>query len=264
MISRRAIAAPIQCESTLYLRNKFQPEHTKRVPDSCHLSCAMLSNSGLNSWEDLRRRPWNSFSVKKKTEWMKHLTYLACSFAKPLWALIEELTPGKRATSNDSKNTSESVKSASLYTCSAFYWSCEKIKPTCEKDRFLDERRRPLLEMARSQHTLQHKWHNFIIQGDQNSKSNAYRTAQNYRRLLMLLGWSLSSPRNLLLFELTRRLMTHPKERRTLTGPVNCRTCVTIRCAGEEREGFERRDLRRTERSDSWRCSVDNRGQQRD
>ena len=50
-----------------------------------------------------------------------------------------------------------------------------------------------------------------------------------------------------------------------MTRPINCRIWVTISCVGKEREGFEWRDLRRTERSDAWRCSVDNiRGQQRD
>ena len=46
----------------------------------------------------------------------EHLTYLACSFAKPLWAPIEELTPGKRVGSNDSLNASASVASAWLHT----------------------------------------------------------------------------------------------------------------------------------------------------
>ena len=58
-----------------------------------------------------------------------------------------------------------------------------------------------------------------------------------------------------------------PKERRTITRPFNCHIWVTIRYAGEERKGFEGRDLRRTERSDAATsalgCSVDNRGQQR-
>ena len=125
--------------------------------------------------------------------------------------------------------------------------------------------------MARNQHTLQHNWHNVIIQGHKNSKSNTYRTAQNRHRLLMLLGWSPSSPCNQLLTQY-RRLMTRPisksKERHTITRPVNCRAWVTIRCAGEEREGFERRDLWRGERSDAavsaLRCSIDNGGQQRD
>ena len=44
---------------------------------------------------------------------------LACSSAKPLWALIEELIPGKRAGSNDSKIAFKSVASASLHTLSA-------------------------------------------------------------------------------------------------------------------------------------------------
>lgn len=56
------------------------------------------------------------------------------------------------------------------------------------------------------------------------------------------------------------------KGRCTLTRPVDCRTWVTIRCASEERVGFERRDPRQTERRDvaglSSRCSVDNSGDQ--
>lgn len=124
--------------------------------------------------------------------------------------------------------------------------------------------------MARSQHTLQHKWYKFslFIQGHQNSKSNAYRTARNRRCLLMLLGWNQSSPCNPLLLTQYRWLKAHPiqknqKERRTITRPIHCRIWATMCCAGKVREGFVRRDLWRTERSDAWRCSVGNRGQQR-
>ena len=46
------------------------------------------------------------------------LAYLACSLAKPLWASIEELIPGKRVGFNDSKIASASVASASLHTLS--------------------------------------------------------------------------------------------------------------------------------------------------
>jgi hypothetical protein len=46
------------------------------------------------------------------------MAYLACSLAKPLWASIEELTPGKRVESNDSKNASASVASDSLHIVS--------------------------------------------------------------------------------------------------------------------------------------------------
>ena len=64
------------------------------------------------------------------------------------------------------------------------------------------------------------------------------------------------------------RPISKPKEKRTITRPVFCLAWVTIRRAGEVREGFERRDLRRVERSDAavsaLRCNVDNRGQQRD
>ena len=64
------------------------------------------------------------------------------------------------------------------------------------------------------------------------------------------------------------RPISKPKERLTITRPVFCLAWVTIRRAGEVREGFERRDLRRGERSDvtvsALRYSVDNRGQQRD
>ena len=98
-------------------------------------------------------------------------------------------------------------------------------------------------------------------------REQAYRTAQICRRLLMLQGWSLSSPRNYLLTQY-RRLMTHrilkPNKGRTMTGPVSCRTRITIRCAGEVREGFEWRDLRRSERRDARWCSINTRGQQRD
>ena len=98
------------------------------------------------------------------------------------------------------------------YTYSAFYSSCSGIKPTFYEYRFLDERRWPYLVMARSQHTLQH---NFIIQGHQkNSKSNAYRIAQNRHFLLMLLVWSPSSPCNLLLLIQYRCLMTRPQNQR--------------------------------------------------
>ena len=48
-----------------------------------------------------------------------HMAYLACSLAKPLWASIEELIPGKRVGFNDSKSASTSVRSASLHTSSA-------------------------------------------------------------------------------------------------------------------------------------------------
>ena len=53
---------------------------------------------------------------QKNTRWIYHLTYLACSFAKPLWVWTEELTPGKRVASKDSIINSVSVISASLYT----------------------------------------------------------------------------------------------------------------------------------------------------
>lgn len=123
--------------------------------------------------------------------------------------------------------------------------------------------------MARSRRTLYQKQHNQVIQDHQNSKT--YRTAQNRRRLLMLLGWSPSSRRNLLLTQY-RQFMTfnlqNQKEIRTMTRPADCRTWVTVCCAGKEREGFEQRDLPRAERSDAagldGRCSVSNRGQQRD
>ena len=76
-------------------------------------------------------------------------------------------------------------------------------------------------------------------------------------------------------------MVNHPSKprketTRTTTRPVDCRAWVTIRCAGEEREGFKRRDLCCAERSDAlplgelkgleakWRCSAANRGQQRD
>lgn len=43
------------------------------------------------------------------------MTYLACSFAKPLWASIEELSPGNKVESRFSKKASMSVASASLW-----------------------------------------------------------------------------------------------------------------------------------------------------
>lgn len=56
--------------------------------------------------------------------WIENVTYLACSFAKPLWASIKGLMPGKRVAANGSKSTSTSVAMDALGT---YQRSCQSF-----------------------------------------------------------------------------------------------------------------------------------------
>lgn len=179
--SRRAMAPPIQERPSkvnrwvkIFLENSIR-KRTKRVADNCHLGCTILGNSSLNSWEDIPGRPWNfrskswqqSFRLSKG---FLELAYLACLFAKPLWAWIEELMPGKRVESSGFKIMLTFVAITSLNicrskkkkkSCQPFFFKLKlppKSELTHEKGWILDEQRRPFLAMARSQHTLNHEW----------------------------------------------------------------------------------------------------------
>ena len=215
---------------------------------------------------------------------MGHLTYLACSFAKPLWALIEELTPGKRLASNDSKRMSASVARASLHThwkkivslllklCLGLHWHSRRIGSLMSDD---DSRLRwgeaniPFMANGRSSLIWLPEDSNCVTPTVLHRSTVA--SWCYWDEIPVRSAMCCCSHNNTIIWSPFQFHTEKKENKRRTTRPIGCYTWVTIRGAGEERVRFERRDLRWIERSDApllreelkkARCSAENRGQQ--
>ena len=84
------------------------------MSDHRDLIRTMFRDSSLDSGQDVRCGPAVIHKISMLPLQAANKSYLACSFAKPLWTSMDELMPGNRLGLSFSRNASISVAIASL------------------------------------------------------------------------------------------------------------------------------------------------------
>ena len=190
------------------LQIQFQNiERTKRMPYSCHFSCVMSSDSGLNSWEDVRRRPdvpfksaqflmntifWLTWHVRLQNlcelqlnDWDQGRDW-GLAVPKPRRGLFRWLC----------YIHIEEIVSFFVEAALGLHWQVSSFGSLMTYDDFFQRWREadvPFITNSRVRSS-------FMATRGSKSDCNTYKIAQSHHRLQLLLWWSPCLHRNMLIF----------------------------------------------------------------